>query len=48
MVTNNVIYVGDREPKRKAFPHFLHFALTVLSGGLWLPVWVLHRLFSDR
>ena len=30
------------------FPHLLHFVLTLLTLGLWLPIWILHRLFSSR
>ena len=30
------------------FPHLLHLVLTVLTCGLWLPVWIIHRLFSSR
>lgn len=31
-----------------AFPHGLHLCLTLLTCGLWLPVWIVHRMFSSR
>lgn len=27
------------------FPHLLHFVLTLFTAGVWLPIWILHRLF---
>jgi hypothetical protein len=30
------------------FPHLLHFAMTVLTCGMWAPVWSLHALFRAR
>lgn len=39
---------GGYQPPKKPFPHLLHLILTVLSFGFWLPVWIIHRLFSDR
>lgn len=38
MVTINNNYGGGGGN----FPHLLHFVITVLTCGLWLPVWVLH------
>jgi hypothetical protein len=28
--------------------HATHLVLTVCTGGLWLPVWFLHWLFTRR
>lgn len=40
-----------REELRE-FPHGLHFVLTVCTGGLWLPVWLIaglpHRKTNQR
>jgi hypothetical protein len=27
-------------PAKKKVNHFLHFVLTILTFGLWLPVWI--------
>lgn len=32
----------------RRFPHLFHFILTLLTGGLWLFVWVLHYIFRDK
>ena len=31
----------------RTFPHVLHLVLTVITCGVWLPVWILHYLFSS-
>lgn len=31
----------SRYRDRPEFPHFIHFALTVGTCGLWWPIWVL-------
>lgn len=36
------VVVGDR----RAFPHLFHFILTVLTCGLWFPIWVIAWLFG--
>ncbi len=34
------------EVKRRRRPnHILHLLLTIITGGLWLPVWLLLSLF---
>ena len=33
---------------RKPFPHGGHLVMTVLTLGVWLPIWILHRLISQR
>jgi hypothetical protein len=27
--------------------HFIHFVLTVLTGGFWLPLWILFALITN-
>jgi len=34
--------VSDR---RRGFPHLIHFIMTVLTGGFWLIIWILHYIF---
>lgn len=34
-------------PKHR-FPHLMHFLVTLVTVGFWLPVWILHYLFRDR
>ena len=36
----------DMHVPERPFPHGLHAALTLFSFGCWLPVWVLHYLFT--
>ncbi len=38
--------VAVTEPK--AFPHLLHFVLSLITGGLWIIVWVIHYLTRTR
>lgn len=40
----DIVYYKPSKP----FPHKSHFFLTVISFGAWLPIWILHRLFSTR
>lgn len=44
-MTSIRIYNGQR---KASFPHLMHFILTIFTFGAWLPVWILHRLFSGR
>jgi hypothetical protein len=39
--------VVDVAPVRR-FPHILHLVLTVLTCGLWSPVWLLHYVLTFR
>ena len=32
----------------KSFPHILHLIMTVLTGGLWLIIWLIHYLLKGR
>lgn len=32
--------------RRAGVPHLLHFGMTVITFGLWLPVWVFHYLWA--
>lgn len=36
------------ETGTKNFPHLLHFILTIVTGGLWLIVWLIHYLVKGR
>lgn len=46
----------DREPNRKPVydgplttsQHILHLLLTVVTGGLWLPVWIIRAARGNR
>lgn len=33
---------------KNAFPHMLHLILTILTVGLWAPIWIIHYLISGR
>ena len=36
------VYINNRnDDDGGGFPHLLHFVLTVLTCGLWLPVWAM-------
>lgn len=30
--------------ERKRVNHFLHFVLTAVTAGLWLPVWIIQAI----
>lgn len=32
----------------RKFPHWLHIILTLISGGLWLPIYILMYIFRNR
>lgn len=40
----NTIVIGGNEPPKRSFIlwHILHALLTILTAGLWLPIWILH------
>jgi hypothetical protein len=41
----------DREPYRtplRTNQHILHLLLTVFTGGLWLPVWIILGIRGNR
>jgi len=42
-MTNIYINNGGRDPR---FPHLMHFVLTVLTCGFWLPIWMLCWMFG--
>lgn len=44
-INQNVILATGRE---KPFPHLMHAIVSVLTGGLWVPCWIIHRLLSQR
>lgn len=34
--------------QKRGFPHLLHLVLTVCTGGLWFPIWILLYIFRNR
>jgi hypothetical protein len=44
-VVNRQIVVVQSRPKVK---HGLHLVLTVLTGGLWLPVWIIVTVVTPK
>lgn len=42
-----VVNLSNNESHRKC-PHLVHFVLTVLTAGLWLPVWIIDALITGR
>lgn len=42
--TSQVKQKGGRNYGR-SFPHIIHLILTIISGGAWLIIWILHYLF---
>ena len=41
------VTVSSSESKRRV-PHLLHFVLTLITGGLWLIVWIIDAVVSGR
>ncbi len=33
---------------RPAFPHGLHLVLSLITCGMWLPIWLIHYLISGN
>ena len=42
----NTTVVVNNNLGRKSFPHLIHFILTCLTLGAWLPIWIIHFLLS--
>lgn len=42
--TSQVKQKGSRNYGR-SFPHIIHLILTLITGGFWLIIWILHYLF---
>jgi hypothetical protein len=38
----------SRGKKGLGFFHLIHLFLTLATGGLWLPIWILHYIFRGR
>ena len=35
-------------PAKPVSPHLLHLIATLITGGLWLPVWIYYALFWKK
>ncbi len=52
----NIVETADREPPKTVivtgrnhdFPHVLHFGITLLCCGFWLPVWIFLYVLRNR
>ncbi|NKY44282.1 hypothetical protein [Nocardia cerradoensis] len=33
---------------KRSFPHGLHLVLTLITCGLWAPIWLIHYLLADN
>lgn len=33
---------------KRSFPHGLHLVLTLITCGLWSPIWLIHYLLTDN
>jgi hypothetical protein len=40
--------MGGNYAARHDFPHLLHFLLSVVTAGIWLPIWFLFYVFRSR
>ena len=49
-VANTTVIIQNNNPQYIAigFPHFIHFLLTLFTGGLWLPIWILLYIFRSK
>lgn len=45
---NNQVIAGGGYDGRRRCPHGLHAILTLLTAGLWAPVWIIDALISGR
>lgn len=39
---------GGHTQQLRPFSHLLHFILTLITAGLWLPVWILLYIFRNK
>lgn len=42
-----VVQLSGQDSGRRV-PHGLHLVLTILTAGLWAPIWILDTLFSGK
>lgn len=41
------IIINNSTPERKQTNHLLHFILTLITLGLWLPVWIIVAIVNN-
>jgi hypothetical protein len=41
------IIINNSTPERKQTNHLLHFILTLVTVGLWLPVWIIVAIVNN-
>lgn len=42
------ITINNQMPDDRKTNHLLHLAITVLTGGLWLPIWIIVRVARGK
>lgn len=49
-VASTTVIIQNNNPQYVTigFPHFIHFLLTLFTGGLWLPIWILLYIFRSK
>ncbi len=45
---NNLVSSSGTSSGTKRFPHIAHLIMTILTGGLWIFVWILHYIFRSK
>jgi len=40
--------VAVSSPTKRNFGHFIHLVLSILTAGVWIPIWLLAYLFRDK
>ncbi|WP_218841157.1 hypothetical protein [Nocardia amikacinitolerans] len=48
VVQHNAIPGAGLIVVRSAFPHGLHLVLSLITCGMWLPIWLIHYLISGN
>ncbi|MGM0938620.1 MAG: hypothetical protein ACQEWL_19635 [Pseudomonadota bacterium] len=48
IVNNNNNLSSVTSISKKKFPHIAHLIMTILTGGLWAFVWLIHYIMRDK
>jgi len=44
----DVTLINKGKVAKKDFPHLIHLLLTIITGGSWFIIWLLHYIFRDK
>lgn len=48
IVVSNNNNLQNSSSQAKKFPHIAHGIMALLTGGIWIFVWIIHYIFRDK